>query len=70
MYLILAQLRELHRAFECFVTDVTAVGSALLVLAGLVSKEGTLLCETLLADVTAVGTLACVRPVVPIQSGW
>lgn len=60
----------LHGTFEHFVTDVTAVGLALLVLAGLVSKEGTLLCETLLADVTAVGTLARVRPAVPVQTGW
>lgn len=43
---------------------MTAVGPALLVLARLVAEEGSFLCEALLADVTAKGTLPSVSPVV------
>ena len=39
-------------------------------LAGLVAEKGALLREALLTDVTAEGTLARVRPLVLIQTGW
>ena len=61
---------ELRLTFESFATDVTAVGAALPVLAGLVAEKGALLREALLTDVTAEGTLARVRPLVLIQTGW
>lgn len=56
--------------FEGFAADVTAVGAALFVLAGLVPEESAFLREALLTDVAAEGTLACVSPVVFIQTGW
>lgn len=59
---------QLLQCFECFVTDVTAVRSALLVLAGLVAEQSAFLGEALLADVTAVGSLAGVCAVVLIQT--
>lgn len=56
--------------FESFPTDVAAVGTALLVLAGLVAKEGAFLSEALLAHVAGEGTLTCVSPIVFVQAGW
>ena len=50
--------------FEGFATDVAAVGSALLVLAGLVADEGAFLSEALITNITAERTLAGVCPVV------
>lgn len=52
--------------FEGLATYVTTVRTAFLVLAGFVADEGTFLCEALLTDITAKGTLASVCPVVLI----
>lgn len=60
---------ELLPRFEGFATYVTAVRTAFLVLAGLVTDEGPFLCEALLTHITAEGTLAGVCPVVFIQTG-
>lgn len=56
--------------FECFVTHVTAVRSALLMLAGLVAEQSAFLGEAPIADVTAVGSLTGVCTVVLIQTRW
>lgn len=56
--------------FKGFPTDVAAVGAALLVLAGLVAKEGAFLGEALLTHVAGEGALARVSPVVFVQAGW
>lgn len=53
-----------HVTFEGFATYGTAVWTALLVLAGLVTDEGAFLREALLAHVAAKRTLAGVCPVV------
>lgn len=50
--------------FECFVAYVTTVGTAFLVLAGLVADEGTLFRETLLTNLAGKRTLAGVCPAV------
>lgn len=55
--------------FERFVAYVTTVGTAFLVLAGLVSDEGALFREALLTHVAGERTLASVRPTVFIQTG-
>lgn len=60
---------QLLPRFESFTADVTAVGAAFLVLAGLVSEKSAFLCEALLTDITAEGPLAGVSPVVFIQTG-
>ena len=52
--------------FKGFSADVTAVGPALLVLAGDVADERTLLREALLAELTAERPLPRVGPVVLI----
>lgn len=54
----------MYLTFEGFATYVTTVRTAFLVLAGLVADKGAFLCETLLADITAKGTLASVCPMV------
>lgn len=50
--------------FKGFATYVTTVGAAFLVLAGDMANEGAFLCETLLTELTAKGTLTCVCAVV------
>lgn len=62
--------RVLHLTFEGLAADVAAVGAAVLMLAGLVAEKSSLLCEALLTDFTAEGTLTSVCPVVFVQTGW
>lgn len=64
MKVILSIVQSAYRTFEGFVADVTAVGTAFLVLAGFVADQRTFLCEALLTHITAEGTLTGVCPVV------
>lgn len=56
--------RPRRLTFEGLATNVTAVGAALLVFAGLVADEGAFLREALLTNITAEGALAGVCAVV------